>query len=398
MQLDLLDLDADGFHRLIESLRYDFHKWDAWLGGRLRVLPEALLLERDEFTRAVDLAESVSAALARVADAVRADARARGQLQIPASLQALIDAERAWPFQLARYDLIPTAQGWMLPEFNEDAPGGYNESIAGNALFAPVLRRGRVAGDLAEAFLGAVPREPRCALVYASGYAEDLQHMLVLADQLRARGYQPLLASPDQLRCGWLGRPRVQGQPVDWIFRFFPAEWFPVLSNLDDWRRAVTRVPVLNPLARAFRQSKCLYALWNALPGIDEADRRLLQSCTPQTEWFMPERVEALRGERCNWVLKQPFGRMGDAVLIGRHLSEPAWNEALKRAATRPQEWLLQRAFEPLGLPSSVQQRQFPALGLYLVNGRFAGCYSRADEIGFTTHEAHYVVTAVLDS
>jgi hypothetical protein len=43
VRLDPLAVDAAGFHELVETLRFDFHKWDAWLSGTLRVLPEALL-------------------------------------------------------------------------------------------------------------------------------------------------------------------------------------------------------------------------------------------------------------------------------------------------------------------------------------------------------------------
>jgi hypothetical protein len=395
VRLDPLAVDAAGFHEIIEALRFDFHKWDAWLSGALRVLPEALLLTRTELDDAIATCEAVSAALGRVTRLIREDRAAQDRLAIPGPVQELIRAEVDWPFQIARYDLIPTDGGWMIPEFNEDAPGGFNEAIAANPLFGPVLAHGQVAGDFAEAVLNAVPAGGRCAMIYATGYAEDLQHMLVLADRLRARGVDCLLASPEQLRCGWFGRPRVQGTPVDWILRFFPGEWYPFIHNLRDWRRAVARVPVVNPLGRALRQTKALYALWREHPGVTGADRTLLNRYTPDTAWFDLAAIPALAAEREPWVLKKAFGRMGDSVLLGRRCSDADWQRGLDDAARRPGEYLLQRAFQPRSLASSSGPAQHPALGIYLVNGRFAGCYSRTDEIGFTTHEAHYVVTAV---
>jgi hypothetical protein len=395
VRLDPLAVDAAGFHELVETLRFDFHKWDAWLSGTLRVLPEALLLSRAELDDAIAVCENVSVALGRVTQLLREDRAAQDRLAIPGPVQELIRAEVDWPFQIARYDLIPTDAGWMIPEFNEDAPGGFNEAIAANAVFGPVLAHGQVAGDFAEAFLNAVPAGSRCAMIYATGYAEDLQHMLVLADRLRARGVDCVLASPEQLRCGPFGRPRVEGTPVDWILRFFPGEWYPFIANLRDWRRAVARVPVVNPVGRALRQTKALYALWREHPGVTEADRALLNRYTPHTAWFDPAAVPFLAADREPWVLKKAFGRMGDSVLIGRHCKEEDWRRGLDDAARRPGEYLVQRAFRAHSLPSSAGPAQHPALGIYLVNGRFAGCYSRADEIGFTTHEAHYVVTAV---
>lgn len=398
MRLDALAVDATGFHELIEALRFDFHKWDAWLSGTLRVLPEALLLTRSELDDAIAICEAINGALDRVTRVVREDRGAQSRLAIPPLLQELIQAEVDWPFQIARYDLIPTDEGWMIPEFNEDAPGGFNEAIAANALFGAVLARGAIAGDFAAAFLDAVPTGDRCAMIYATGYAEDLQHVLVLADRLRALGVDCVLASPDQLRCSVFGRPRVQGIPVDWILRFFPGEWYPFIHNLRDWQRAVTRVPVVNPLGRALRQTKALYAFWREHPDVAPADRILLNRHTPETGWFDPAAIPGLAGDREPWVLKKVFGRMGDGVLMGRGCSAMDWQRGLDDAARRPADYLLQRAFRPHALPSVTGAAQYPALGIYLVNGRFGGCYSRADPIGFTTHEAHYVVTAVADS
>lgn len=395
MRFEALALDEAGLHRLVDELRFRYHKWDVYLSGTLRLLPEALVLDAAEHAAAVDACRRLSAALARVAARARGEPDVLARLGIPAALQPLIDAEPERPFQLARYDLVPTAEGWMIPEFNEDAPGGFNESVAGTALFGPALARGRVAGDFGSSFLDAMPPGRRCGLVYATGYAEDLQHMLVLADLLQSRGVETVLGSPEQLDCRPLGRPRLRGMPVDWILRFFPAEWYRHLATLRAWRRAVARVPVVNPLSRVLRQSKALYAWWREDDGIDAEDRALLDRHTPHTERFRRELVPRLSEEREHWVLKQAFGRMGDAVVIGRRTTPKDWDQALGDALRQPGEWIAQRAFVPLSLATAKGVPQFPVLGIYLVNGEFAGHYSRADEAGFTTHEAHYVVTAV---
>jgi glutathionylspermidine synthase len=395
VRFEPLAVDEAGFRNLVEELRFRFHKWDIYLSGKLRILPEALTLTASEHAGAVEDCVRLSAALARVADQARRELDGPVQLGIPPALRPLIEAEVEQPFQLARYDLVPTAEGWMAPEFNEDAPGGFNESVAASALFASALATGRIAGDFGESFLAGMPRGRRCGLVYATGYAEDLQHMLVLADLLRSRGVEPVLGSPDQLTCGPIGRPRLQGAPIDWILRFFPAEWYPFLPDLRAWRRAVARIPVVNPLSRALRQSKGLYAYWRQAQGIDAVDREILNRHTPHTELFRAELLPALTEEREQWVLKQMFGRMGDAVIMGRRTTPRDWDRAMGTALREPGRWIAQRAFVPLPLPTSTGVLQYPVLGVYLVNGSFAGHYSRADEAGFTTHEAHYVVTAV---
>jgi len=398
VRFESLALDDAGFRALVDELRFRFHKWDVYLSGKLRTLPEALLLEPAEHAGAVDACRRLSSALGRVAARARAEPGYNELLCIPRKLRPLLDAEVERPFQVARYDLVPTAAGWMIPEFNEDAPGGFNESLAGNALFGPALARGRVAGDFGASFLDGMPAGRRCGLVYATGYAEDLQHMLALADLLRSRGVEPVLGSPEQLRCGPFGKPRLQGVSIDWILRFFPGEWYEFLGDLRAWERAAARIPVVNPLGRLLRQSKGLYAFWRQAPGIDAADRALLDRYTPRTEFFGAKLIPMLSEQRERWVLKRMFGRMGDAVVLGRQLSPKDWDTAMGLALRQPGRWIAQQAFTPLPMPTAAGTLLYPVLGVYLVNGEFAGHYSRADEAGFTTHEAHYVVTAVEDS
>lgn len=390
-----LAVDETGFRTLVEELRFRFRKWDVYVGGRLRILREALTLEAAEHAETSDLCRTLSAAFGRVERAARRDPGWADALGIHPAVRSLIEAEVEHPFQIARYDLVPTAEGWMIPECNEDAPGGFNEAIAAKALFERALSGGRVADDFGDAFLDAVPPGKRCGLVYATGYAEDLAHMLVLADLLRSRGIEPILGSPDQLTCGRFGTPRLDGRPVDWILRFFPAEWFPHVADLSAWGRAVARIPIVNPFARAVRQSKGLFAWWRRSSDVDAADRALLERHTPHTERFDPALSTRLRAEREQWVLKRMFGRMGDSVVLGRRHSDADWEKTIEAAAKEPGQWIVQRAFTPLALPTSSDTPQFPVLGVYLIGGQFAGHYSRADEAGFTTHEAHHVVTAV---
>jgi hypothetical protein len=395
VRFESLAVNEAGFQALLGELRFRFHKWDIYLAGKLRVLPEALVLTQPEHDAAVEACTRLSQALARVASRAHAEADYHELLCIPRALRPLLEAESEGPFQVARYDLVPTAGGWMLPEFNEDAPGGFNESVAGNSLFAPVLAGSRVAGDFARSFLDAMPAGRRCGLVFATGYAEDLQHVLVLSDLLRSRGVEAVLGSPDQLSCGPFGKPRLQGVSVDWILRFFPGEWYTHLGDLRAWTRAVARIPVVNPLTRMLRQSKGLYAYWREAAGIDPADRELLNRHTPHTVLFGAALIPALTDERERWVLKRMFGRMGDGVVIGRSTSAKEWDATMGHALREPGQWIAQHAFVPLALPTAVGTPQFPVLGIYLVNGEFAGHYSRAEEAGFTTHEAHHVVTAV---
>jgi glutathionylspermidine synthase len=386
--------DSDRFTAVIEHLRFTFHKWDAYLNGNLRVLNDALVLNPEEHAHAVDCCTRINAALGRAESIVRDNPDLMERIAISRDLHPIIQAEAASHRQIARYDLFPTAHGWMIPEFNEDAPGGFNEAVAANALFAGLTGRACIAGDFGAAFIRSIPPGGTVGVVYATGYAEDLQHMLILSDLLRDRGVGVVLGSPEHLTCGRFGRPRLMNTPVDWILRFFPGEWFHYLDDLRAWRRAVTKIPVVNPLSRLIRQSKGLFALWREEALLDAADTRLLNRHTPHTEFFKTDHIADYLARREHWVMKKIFGRMGDGVLIGRLCTPEAWQKAVAAAAGRPGDYIAQHAFSPQCAHDGARML-YPALGVYLIDGAFAGYYSRADEAGFTTHEAYYAVTAV---
>ena len=394
MRLESMSIPPDQFAPLVEELCFRFHKWDAYVGGKLRVLPCALTLTQEEHEDAVACSVAVHGALERAAARALDSPGLLDWLRIPPAVQQIIRAEIRRPEGIVRYDLIPTASGWQMPEVNEDAPGGFNESIASHTLFSRYLNGAGLAGNFAERFQQSLPPGRRAGLVYATGYAEDLQHLLILADLLRERGVEPVLASPEHLTCRPLGKPRLCGQSVDWIFRFFPGEWYPYLDNLAVWRRTAARIPILNPLARLVRQSKALFALWREMPLLDAADTALLNRHTPHTEIFKRERSQVYEEERDRWVVKKIFGRMGDTVALGRLCKPDAWKKVLEEACKEPDAYIAQHAFTPLPVMNGAGSL-FPALGVYLINGAFAGYYSRADEVGLTTHEAYYVVTAV---
>ncbi len=394
MRIQNLSIEPAQFHALVDEIRFRYHKWDAYVGGILRVLPDALTIARAEHDDAVDCCVRVHDALGRAAASALQNPRWLDRLGISPAALEIIRAEVPHTHGIVRYDLIPTESGWQIPEFNEDAPGGFNEAIAAKDLYAPLLQTATIPGDFALSFLNAVPQANRVGFVYATGYAEDLQHVLILSDLLQSRGIETVLAAPSHLTCGPFGRPRLLGKTIDWLFRFFPGEWYGYLENIRDWRRTAARIPIINPMSRLVRQSKALYALWREEPLLDAADTALLNKYTPHTEFFRPDRIPLYTEQRETWAIKKIYGRMGDSVVIGRMCTPEIWAKCLAEAEKNPPAWIAQHAFTPLPVYNCTR-RLFPALGVYLIDGAFAGYYSRADDVGFTTHEAYYVVTAV---
>jgi glutathionylspermidine synthase len=338
--------------------------------------------------------EALDGALRRFEDRVRGSSGVLDRMGIPRPLHPLIAREPEHGLSCARYDLFPTPDGrLMVSEFNEDVPGGFNESHGLPELLGDPGPGFRWESGFRDAFLAAFHPYRTVALLHATAFAEDLQHMLILEQWLLEAGHETVLASPEHLSGGWRG-PRVLGTRVDAAFRFYPGEWMPRLPNFGTWLRVGPRLPMMNAVRRLVRQSKIMFATWLEDPELDPADRALVERHCPRTFPFGHEVAGRVSGERDRWVLKRAFGRMGDAVVMGNLATAGEWEAGLREAARAPSEWCLQERFEVAPLVFEAGSL-YPTLGAFLVNGRFAGYYSRAAPRPFLTHEAFHVATVV---
>ena len=388
------NISPDRFREVCASLAFDYLKWDLYLGGTCRVLPESIVLSRDTHAHLVRITESCAGLMRRFEANVRRDRRLMAELGIDARLFPLLEAECAESPTFSRADFFLTPDGrWVLSEFNEDVPGGFNEAAGIPALLDATELGGEPVGDLRGSLCAAFAGCDAVGMVFATAFSEDLQHCSVLARWLRDCGHRTLHASPEQLRAHWAG-PKLAGVPVQGVFRFYPAEWLPLLSNLPDWIRALPRLQMMNPPLRLVSQSKRSFGLWRAGVAVHDADRELALQYCPETEPFDPRRVQHYRDRREQLVLKQAFGRMGDAVLIGALAAPERWDEALAYGRRNPRDVAMQARFlvEPLQFDSGFL---YPTIGVYAVNGHFAGYYSRVAPQPFITHEASHVATVI---
>jgi glutathionylspermidine synthase len=217
--------------------------------------------------------------------------------------------------------------------------------------------------------------------------------MLVLRDLLEKSGCETVLGSPRHLRHRF-GRFTVDGSEISGAIRFYPGEWFGLLENRRAWSAAAARLPMMNPLCRLIAQSKSVFALWD-LPGmVDASDLDFLHEVAPRTEFFRPAAAASLAEDPARWVLKQNFGRMGENVVMGSLVRPEEWQETLRHACSRPGDYVAQECFATRPLPFA-DGVMYPAIGAFLINGRFAGYYSRVAPTPFLTHQATYVPTVV---
>ena len=382
------------FDVFLRTLRFRFYKWDTFACGGLRVIPESIVLTPGEHAQIVSMTERLAAILRGIERRVRMRPEMLQRIGIPPVVAEMISREADSPMQLARYDFFPTLEGgWAVSEFNEDVPGGFNEIIAAEQLLARYHPGLRFVDRFAEAFIAAIPPEGRIALMYATGYSEDLQHMLVLESLLASRQQPTVLCSPRHLKLRF-GKPSVRGERIEGVVRFYPGEWYPLLENRREWLRVVPRLPMMNPLCRLIAQSKSVFAVWDEPDMVNDEDRSFLHSVAPRTHYFTHASEQELQRQPAAWVIKENFGRMGENVVMGSLVSPGQWREAILHAQTQPNDHVIQRCFSVVPLEFS-GGTLYPAIGAFVINGRFAGYYSRVAPDPFLTHQATYVPTVI---
>jgi glutathionylspermidine synthase len=157
---------------------------------------------------------------------------------------------------------------------------------------------------------------------------------------------------------------------VDFLLRFFPAEWLPNLPRRCGWRHFFYRseTPASNPASALLTQSKRFPLVWDRLATGLPTWRRLL----PETR---DPRQVSWRDE--DWVLKPALGRVGDLIGVAGATEEREWKVIRKDVRRAPRMWVAQRRFVAVPLETA-QGNVFPCVGVYTVDGRAAGAYGRA--------------------
>jgi len=243
-------------------------------------------------------------------------------------------------------------------------------------------------GDaLTDAFLqAAAGLEPGEAvgLVTDAGELEDLAQMAftrrLLAEPLRARGVDVVLADVDNLRAGAAGA-RLGGRPIAALYRYVPLEFgfgTPAFAAIFE-AVATGRLLLLNGLYGLLLQNKALLAwLWEHHDSarFPEDERDAIQCHLPPTHRIAE--VEPRPGDP-DVVVKQDFGREGEEVIFGDDLDWETWRALRSRRSYVVQKRVRMEPVQAVVPTSSGPRRVagFATVGCYAVNGRWAGFYTR---------------------
>lgn len=375
-------LTADRQEWLVRRAVFDCCKWNTQVEGRPLFCPFPLILDGPAWDQVARLASELARETLTAEGELLRRPDLHGRLGLPRALRRCLRRIRgqgrtAGGLRVLRFDFHWTPDGWRISEANTDVAGGFIEASGVTQLLASCYSGCRAGGDPADVLGEAIHRRcgagSRVGLLHLSVHSEDRQTMLYLARRLEARGVTPCLLSPAQLRrragrfeaaCDW------DRGPLDLLFRFLPAEWLPQTLPTAAWEGlfADGRTVLCNPGHAVLSQSKRFPLVWDRL----ETPLPTWRSLLPDTR--SPAEVPDL--ERGHWVLKPALGHEGHNVRLRAVTAPDDWRRIVRSVRRHPHGWAAQRRFDPIPLPTP-EGLMYPCLGIYVIDGRVAGCYGR---------------------
>jgi len=387
--------DPETCRRLVQRYR----KWDLFVDGKCRVIAEPIVLGADETQRLGDLSVTFVKLIDRTAAVCRRRPDLLDRLAFSTVDRALFDSESGpgagEPHGITRVDWLRGTDGtWRACEFNTDVPGGHCEA---DGLADLVNAPG--SPNLASAIIARLRRhspDPKVGILLATGYAEDQQIGEYLRGELEAAGIRATVGSPENVTFAG-DRAWLFGEPIDTIYRYYPAEWFGALRNRVRllWAHRNRLFRMVNAFSWLAGQSKNVFALWRADDfELTPDERELVSRHTPFTEPFDPARLEDYRARRAGIVLKRAWGRMGEHVLVGSEYDEADWAAHLAESPEDPREWTVQEFVEPRRVRVAGED-WVACVGVYVVGDAPAAFMTRLSGGPRTAFDAVHVPTRV---
>ena len=349
-----------------------------------RVLPRAALRRLAVVTERLWAAFDAEVKRAVGAHGVEAVARSLG---FGPDQLALITAAPSLVAPPVRADFVRTRSGFRLVEWNVDPCLG---GLASRELVACFARAGVMEGlaftDPAAALapsLAALGGEVRRVVVMMR--AEDLPRWRATGERwveaAREAGFDAHLATVDE--AVWLAEAASPAAPIA-LLRVFHVEHVPAI------RAEIARILGAVRAGRA----RLVYGFDTEIWGDKQWLARV--ALPPALARFVPEAraardaEAALRAEPGEWVLKPHAGAAGEGVVIGLEASPATFRRAIARALAEP-GWIAQRFAPPReriathldrATGQRVPRREVETIGVFLVEGRYAGAWTRSKQVG----------------
>lgn len=387
--------------RLLDDAAFRAQMPDAVVRGQPYLSFNALVLTPDETRTLKALTETFAAIFVKAVAAMARDTEAVRAMGFPWAAAELLADEPDTTLLFGRFDWgLHPERGWQLFEFNSDTPSGLREAVVADTLLHRRIGAGtrRLSHRLNALLCTAVDRTladfrqrtgnavRTLGLVTQASYEEDLAQIVFMKDLLERHwsGWADApVVVPGDLGNLWIEGDDVLllGERLDALYRLYPFERLyghPVFAPLFEQVTA-GRLCLLNGLRGFLPQSKGVLAwLWEQRDSVrfTRRERAAIRDHLPPTFRL----AETPAGPRDRWIVKEFFGREGEEVYRGGAMSESDWARCLGWGTFVAQEWV--ETVEVAGIAGGPGQSERTqdrvSVGSFVVDGRFAGCYSRA--------------------
>ncbi len=384
-------LPADLYATLRRKMMLDHFKWDPQVGDVETLARFPIVLPAGVVSDLATMAESLAAETTTAENELLGRPGLLRRLGLPRLVRRVLADDSTLPTPAAarviRFDFHPTTEGWRISEANSDVPGGYTEASHFPRLMAEHWPDCHVVGDpltaLIEAICSNLGGPGRIGFLAAPGFIEDQQVVACLADAFGRRGWTTIVGRLGQLVWNTGNadlKARMDNCRLDAVVRFFQGEWLSRIASTY-WTPLFRggRTPVCNPGIALLTESKRFPLIWDELKTPLPTWRTLL----PETRdpRAMPWRDDG------RWLLKPAYGNNGDDVIDRRFSTCRSWRNTKIAIRFRPGSWLAQQRFDALPI-STPDGLRYPCMGVYTVNGRYAGIYGRIAATPFIDYSA----------
>ena len=368
MELSNIPKEYYGQYRM--NVMFDGYKWDMQAGEQSTISDKVLLFEPDEMSPLIENAIALYHETIAMELAMQKHPKLVLETGVSEEMTAaLCNCRPETHVRFMRFDFHPTTDGWRVSEVNSDVPAGYPEASVLPDLARVYFPGYNKCGCFGEVLVKKVSqifqKGVTIAYLHDTHTVEDYQIMHYLGDLLETLGYKSMYASPEHIR--WVDNKAVD---IGGIIRYFPVEWMEFAKGVDWYGFINAKTPSCNHPIALLTQSKRLPLVWDKL-GVDVGTWKKL---LPETK--CPSTLTNPIGTiPKGWILKPAFGRVGEGINIPGTVSSQEEAKIFEAARENPLQWVAQKMFDSApvdGLHINV--------GMFVVDGEFAGCYARVSD------------------
>jgi len=346
---------------------FDGYKWDLQAGVQSTISDAVVLLDQSE----MDFLKSSAVVLYHETIQMEQALKNRPDLCVAMGISSEMtdalcncDYDPQKHVRFMRFDFHPTTDGWRISEVNSDVPAGYPEASILPELAQRYFPNFYQCGDFGEVFTRRLQRlvSPGSTIAYLhdTHTVEDYQILHFIGDLMEQAGYDAVYLDPAHLM--WEDGLALG---ADALMRYYPVEWLEFAQSVD-WRAFINaKTTSCNHPIALLTQSKRLPLIWDDL-GVE----------VPMWKQLLPETKCVPSFEADDYILKPAFGRVGEGINIPETLSQEEDLDIRMAAQHSPDQWLVQKMFKSVPIDGLHLN-----LGVFVVDGEFAGLYARASHM-----------------